>query len=92
MIFQIIIIVLITVISYKKIGYKSILIYFIILIYPHNGHVFMYAGNNQVVEAMKTGTNIMVSDSPSRRKSIAIRRIVTGGTGEEFAMVAKFGN
>lgn len=33
-----IIIVLITVISYKKIGYKSILIYFIILIYPHNGY------------------------------------------------------
>lgn len=33
-----IIIVLITVISYKKIGYKSILIYLIILIYPHNGY------------------------------------------------------
>lgn len=31
-------IVLTTVISYKKIGYNSILIYLIILIYPHNGY------------------------------------------------------
>ena len=48
------------------------------LIYPHNGHVFMYAGNNQVVEAMKTGTNI--SEHEYTRKGTMFRRVLTDGS------------
>lgn len=52
------------------------------LMFPHTGHVYMYAGNGKAYEAIKTGTNISVTDSPSRRKSISIRRIVDAGKGE----------
>ena len=47
------------------------------LIYPHRKHVFMYAGNNQVVEAKQTGTKI--SEHEYTRKGTMFRRVLTDG-------------
>lgn len=44
------------------------------LIYPNSGHVFMYAGNNKVIEAQKTGTKI--SEHDYTRKGTEFRRVL----------------
>lgn len=44
-------------------------------IFPNSGHVYMYIGNNQIVEAPKPGKNICIRALP-REKNIGIRRFV----------------
>ena len=49
------------------------------LIFPHTGHVYLYAGNGKAYEAIGSGKGIHLTDSPTRRKTYAIRRIVNQG-------------
>ena len=45
------------------------------LVFPHADHVVVYIGNGQCIEAMKTGTNVMVHDY-SRKTTYAVRRVL----------------
>ena len=45
------------------------------LVFPHAGHVVVYIGNGQCIEAMQTGTNVMVHDY-SRKTTYAVRRVL----------------
>ena len=44
------------------------------LIYPNDGHVYMYSGDNKVIEAQKTGTTI--SEHEYTRKGSKFRRVL----------------
>lgn len=44
------------------------------LIFPHDRHVFMYVGNNMVVEAQQTGT--FISEHTYTRKGTKFRRFL----------------
>ena len=45
------------------------------LVFPHEGHVVVYVGNKQCIEAMQTGTNVM-EHSYSRISTYAVRRVL----------------
>lgn len=45
------------------------------LVFPHEGHVVVYIGSGKCIEAMQTGTNVMVHDY-SRITTYAVRRIL----------------
>lgn len=49
------------------------------LIFPHDGHVFMYAGNNMVIEAQQTGT--LISEHTYVRKGTKFRRLLDNPNG-----------
>ena len=45
------------------------------LVFPHAGHVVVYVGNGQCIEALQKGTNVMIHDY-SRKTTYAVRRVL----------------
>lgn len=61
------------------------------LVFPHAGHVVVYIGNGQCIEAMKTGTNVMVHDY-SRKTTYAVRRVLPEATTEKASTIDTVGS
>lgn len=49
------------------------------LIFPHDGHVFIYADNNKVIEAHQTGT--FIDEHDYTRKGTKFRRVLDNPNG-----------
>lgn len=61
------------------------------LVFPHADHVVVYIGNGQCIEAMKTGTNVMVHDY-SRKTTYAVRRVLPEVVEDTASSIDAVGN
>ena len=60
------------------------------LVFPHAGHVVVYIGNGKCIEAMQTGTNVMVHDY-SRKTTYAVRRVLPEATTDTASSIDTVG-
>ena len=61
------------------------------LVFPHAGHVVVYIGNGQCIEALQTGTNVMVHDY-TRITTYAVRRILPEVTTDTASSISTTGS
>lgn len=61
------------------------------LIFPDAGHVIMYIGNGQIVEAPHTGENVRVGPNYAETQNVGIRRLVSPGDAQVAAAYTQSG-